>query len=172
MMRIKTRLASIIGQRAYSLESSCGPKGHIQDFDNSIPHTEIFGHKFNCKNCGQEFQPSSISKKYDTPSGELEPGCLFIMDWFEQTLIWNDGNQSPCLGLVLPNGDHWNIDSRASNCTMPNDNNHRCWVRHGDPTKGENVHVDKNGKTCAAGAGSILMGGWHGFLHNGELYDC
>ena len=34
-----------------------------------------------------------------------------------------------------------------------------------------NVHVDKSGDTCAAGAGSILIGGYHGFLHNGYLTD-
>lgn len=51
---------------------------------------------------------------------------------------------------------------------------HKCWVRHGTPPQ-EVVHVDKNGVTCGAGAGSIAIQpsgqnpGWHGFLHNGEL---
>lgn len=62
---------------------------------------------------------------------------------------------------------YWYIDSRASNCTMKDDKEHRCWVRHG--TVGEALHVDKNGKTCAAGAGSIQNANWHGFLHNGVL---
>lgn len=66
----------------------------------------------------------------------------------------------------LPNGHDWMIDSRASNCTLPNDNDHRCWIRHGEPPK---LTVDKNGKTCNAGAGSIRGGNWHGFLRNGEL---
>lgn len=65
---------------------------------------------------------------------------------------------------------HWYLDSRASNCTMPNDDDHRCWCRHG--TIGEIVHVDKVGNTCAAGAGSIAVDGFHGFLHHGELYEC
>ncbi|PBB41787.1 hypothetical protein CK222_21780 [Mesorhizobium sp. WSM3866] len=64
----------------------------------------------------------------------------------------------------------WHIDSQASNCTLPDDKEHRCWVRHG--TIGETVHVDKNGKTCAAGAGSIAVPGFHGFLHHGVLRDC
>jgi len=64
----------------------------------------------------------------------------------------------------------WPLDHRASNCTRPDDKVHRCWVRHGRPEDGT-LHVDKNGDTCAAGAGSIIMhGGWHGFLHHGELY--
>ena len=66
----------------------------------------------------------------------------------------------------LPNGREWDIDSRCSNCTLPDDRIHRCWVRHGEPP---NIHVDKNGHTCSAGAGSILAGDYHGFLHNGEL---
>jgi hypothetical protein len=63
----------------------------------------------------------------------------------------------------------WYIDGRANNCDMPDDNAHRCWCRHG--TVGEKVHVDKIGKTCGAGAGSIGVPGFHGFLHNGILRD-
>lgn len=47
---------------------------------------------------------------------------------------------------------------------------HKCWIRHGDP-RTSNVHVDKNGVTCGAGAGSIISGSYHGFLHNGFLTD-
>lgn len=70
-----------------------------------------------------------------------------------------------CLAVITPGG-YWIIDSRASNCTMPNDNDHRCWVRHGEAP---NITVDKNGLTCAAGAGSIQCGSWHGYLRDGEL---
>jgi hypothetical protein len=67
-------------------------------------------------------------------------------------------------------GHHWYIDSRASNCTLPQDMEHRCWVRHG--TVGDRITVDKNGLTCGAGAGSFFMGMndmWHGFLRNGIM---
>lgn len=67
------------------------------------------------------------------------------------------------------NGHHWDIDSRASNCTKPSDTTHRCWVRTGTPP---NVTAGKSGNTCSAGAGSILVPGWHGFLTNGELRSC
>ena len=53
---------------------------------------------------------------------------------------------------------------------MPNDNEHRCWVRHGG--FGQIVTVDKNGKTCEAGGGSIATPKFHGFLTNGELRSC
>jgi hypothetical protein len=69
------------------------------------------------------------------------------------------------LAVMTPGGT-WIIDSRASNCTKPTDNKHRCWVRHGEPP---NVTVDKNGETCEAGAGSIIAGSYHGFLRSGEL---
>jgi hypothetical protein len=37
-------------------------------------------------------------------------------------------------------------------------------VRHGEPPQ---ITVDKRGLTCHAGAGSIALGSYHGFLHNG-----
>ena len=97
-------------------------------------------------------------KVWDTPSGKLEPGCMY----------WNDNGyyDTPHLQVICPNGQGWDIDSRASNCTLPNDNEHKCWIRHGEPP---NITVDKNGKTCSAGAGSIQAGNYHGFLINGEF---
>lgn len=79
------------------------------------------------------------------------------------------GEDGRILCVKTPGGD-WIIDSRASNCTMKDDMAHRCWVRHGKPEDGT-LHVDKNGKTCSAGAGSIVCGSYHGFLHNGHLTD-
>lgn len=100
--------------------------------------------------------------------GRLPPGALYVAELMKRQDGWEfkgaDGLNVVC---VLPNGSHWYIDSRASNCTLPQDNVHRCWVRHG--TRGGVIHVDKNGHTCAAGAGSIQSGDYHGFLHNGEL---
>jgi hypothetical protein len=72
----------------------------------------------------------------------------------------------PQLEVILPDLTPWNIDGRATNCGQPEDFEHRCWVRHGEPPA---ITVDKNGLTCAAGAGSIQTGTWHGFLTNGEL---
>lgn len=93
--------------------------------------------------------------------------------WECQPFVYGDtawaGADGKAICCVLPGGHHWHIDSRASNCTMPNDNVHRCWVRHS--TIGEPIHVDKAGVTCAAGAGSIAVPGWHGFLHHGILHE-
>jgi len=83
---------------------------------------------------------------------------------------WFRGPDGRCLYVRTPGGD-WCPDHRASNCTLPDDNQHKCWVRHGRPEDGT-LHVDKNGLTCAAGAGSIGQKTWHGFLHNGELVQC
>jgi hypothetical protein len=95
---------------------------------------------------------------------ELPPGALFFQ------------NRTSSLICIVPCSRHksgttwWHIDGRASNCTMPGDTEHRCWVRHGED--GGVIHVDKNGHTCAAGAGSIQVEGFHGFLHHGVLRDC
>lgn len=96
------------------------------------------------------------------------PGAMWFAEWLEDLEgggAWWKGPDGRILICQTPGGQ-WMIDSRASNCTMPTDNEHRCWVRHGTPPE---LTVDKNGKTCAAGAGSILCGSYHGFLQNGYL---
>lgn len=91
------------------------------------------------------------------------PGALWWAEWLEDLDGWWKGPDGRILMAQTPGGQ-WCIDSRASNCTMPNDDEHRCWIRHGTPPE---ITVDKNGKTCTAGAGSIVSGNYHGFLQNG-----
>lgn len=133
-----------------------------------------------CANgCGYEFRPEDnwqvfTKRVYVRPdTGEemtiedAPPGAMWDAWWYP----WK-GPDGLSLNVVCPNGQSWSVDHRASNCTMPDDNVHRCWVRHGDP-RTERVTVDKNGLTCEAGAGSISIGdgdkNWHGFLRDGEL---
>lgn len=129
-----------------------------------------------CEYCGEAapedaWRGAGATPVYDTPSGDAEPGSLYFVLHDPEDWCWFgwencDGHHLVC---VLPNGHHWHLDQRASNCGRPDNKTHRCWVRHGDPEKGEPVHVGKNGDTCSAGAGSILAGEYHGFLHNGVL---
>jgi hypothetical protein len=106
-------------------------------------------------------------------------GAMWYADWLLEHIknIWTDadGNVRPQrygpgpdgrILIVQTPGGGWIIDSRASNCTMPQDNEHRCWVRHGTAPE---ITVDKSGNTCGAGAGSIQAGNYHGFLRNGYL---
>ena len=88
-------------------------------------------------------------------------GAIWNCPWMPDSMKKADGL---CLCCQTPGGQ-WCIDGQASNCTRPREP-HDCWVRHGVPP---HLHVDKNGNTCNAGAGSIVSGGWHGFLHHGEL---
>jgi hypothetical protein len=110
------------------------------------------------------------SRLYDTASGAPEPGDVFWISVHEgdSCYQWDDCPGPHCHG-ILPNGHDWDIDGRASNCTLPKDRRHRCWVRTGSPEAGT-LHVDKGGRpgdppTCSAGAGSIAAPGWHGHLH-------
>jgi hypothetical protein len=96
-------------------------------------------------------------------------GAMWDATWFDDDPLYT-GADGISLVVRTPGGT-WMVDSRASNCTLPDDDVHKCWVRHGDPRTGE-LHVDKNGVTCSAGAGSILSGSYHGFLHNGYLVSC
>jgi len=134
--------------------------------------------------CGYEFADTdewqlfneALYRRSDT--GELvtlrdaPAGALWYAFWRVGDLAPTpDGNIVMC---KTPGGD-WCIDDRASNCTRPDDNVHHCWVRHGSPedplglNSGQPFHVDKNGDTCSAGAGSIICGNYHGFLHGGYL---
>jgi hypothetical protein len=101
-------------------------------------------------------------------------GAMWYADWmlgYEQTRTAFAGPDGRCLVVKLPNGHDWMIDAICSNCTDREGalkGDHKCWVRHGTAP---NITVDKNGKTCGAGGGSILSGTYHGFLRNGELVE-
>lgn len=103
-------------------------------------------------------QPSDVGGPAPAP-----PGATWDAWWMPDAWRGPDGI---ALMARCPNGHHWTVDGRASNCTLPDDRVHKCWVRHGDP-RDCRVSVDKNGVTCAAGGGSIQAGDYHGFLTNG-----
>lgn len=144
-----------------------------------------------CEDCGAQVPEGSFLNRshehnqpiyqvftrrlYKTASGQPEPGDVFWATWYHGEhrrgyCPWdNCDDPRGHLMVVLPTGHHWDVDGRAGNCTMKDDRAHRCWVRHGEPP---NLHVDKNGHTCSAGAGSIGSPGYHGFLHHGHLTNC
>lgn len=115
--------------------------------------------------------PLGVEARYRRPNTgeewarhELPPGAMFDAFWMPAAWRGTDGIS---LVVILPTGHGWYVDSEAANCTRPGEPHH-CWVRHGDP-RTEPVTVDKNGDTCAAGAGSIAVEGYHGFLRDGIL---
>ena len=131
--------------------------------------------------CGMEAPPDAHHQLFyqhwwSNPLGKPEPGDVFFAEYYhhpdaKRALCRWDNCEDPRghLKVILPNGHEWDVDGRASNCTKPDDRLHRCWVRHGDPLNPSTLHVDKAGNTCNAGAGSILSGDYHGFLHHGML---
>jgi len=92
---------------------------------------------------------------------ELPIGAMWVASWKHRK-----GYDDRAICVMLPGRHIWSIDARCKNCTRMEDTTHRCWIRHGEPP---NVTVDKNGNTCSAGTGSIVVPGWHGFLRNGHL---
>lgn len=128
-----------------------------------------------CEACGRELPESATRQVWaktlhrGAPDGRLYTiddapvGAMWDADWLPEEYAGPDGIR---LTVRTPGGD-WHVDSTASNCTRRREP-HACWVRHGDPRTGQ-VHVDKNGNTCSAGAGSIGVGDYHGFLHHGHL---
>jgi hypothetical protein len=166
---MKARLATPIKKVIVVVLKTNNERITLEEFDINVSSDEI-ALKYSW-NILKEKYPDMIAictdKIYDTPSGQLEPGCLFWNDWYPETMYW-DNQKGPHLMAILPNGNHWCIDSRASNCTLPLDRTHRCWCRHGELP---NITVNKVGETCSAGAGSIQSGTYHGFLINGEFTE-
>lgn len=143
--------------------------------------------------CGYEFQATDRRQVFNmrlyrgAPDKKLYTlqdapvGAMWDAEWLHDQ-EWATGPDGIALMVRLPDGSDWAVDQEASNCTrkqwvpVPGQQNtrkwggrtHYCWVRHGDPRSG-NIHVDKNGNTCRAGAGSIQTRKWHGFLHHGFL---
>lgn len=153
----------------------------LEEIDHSDPRWPT-----TCEHCDYQFTDGDRWQKWTellyrrTDTGDLrvlhqgapapgapsaEPGACWDAWWMPSAIRNADGMY---LMVRCPDGHDWSVDSRASNCTMPNDNEHRCWIRHGDPRECR-VTVDKNGDTCAAGAGSIATPNWHGFLRDGVL---
>ena len=117
----------------------------------------------------------SRKRRYTTDSGRPEIGNMYYVTWLQVAAEDGVGTSCSCtwsncdgrhLYVILPNGWEWDSDGRASNCTLPDEKTHRCWVRTGEPPL---VTAGKQGHTCSAGAGSIAPPGWHGFLRNGKL---
>lgn len=100
--------------------------------------------------------------------GDAPVGAIWDAYWMRDAGFSRTGPDGKYLVCRLPDGSDWCIDSRASNCTLPDDDAHRCWARHGEAP---HLTVDKDGLTCHAGAGSIQVRTWHGFLRNGELVE-
>jgi len=133
-----------------------------------------------CAACGYSFTAddqwqSNTQRLHRTPSGELlrpqeaDPGAMWFVPWYDGFYV---PQLEHVLAVMLPNKIDWVVDSQANNCTMPDDRRqekHHCWIISGTLP---DITAGKGGVTCAAGAGSILAGNWHGFLRNGYLEEC
>jgi hypothetical protein len=136
-----------------------------------------------CADCGTMMtvnrRTASISagRRYArTDTGEVRDqiadfgvGAMWFATWYRRDdglYGWDFDNLDTPPLIVRTPGGAWDIDSRSHNCAWPMERTHRCWVREGEPPK---ITVSKQGHSCPAGAGSIQMGGYHGFLRDGEL---
>lgn len=108
---------------------------------------------------------AALSEGDETPLHEAPDGAMWFADWMPDNAHWR-GPDGRALIVRIPGHHDWHVDGEASNCTRKGDDTHKCWVRHGTPP---DVTVGKAGETCAAGAGSILAGDYHGFLQAGVL---
>lgn len=123
-----------------------------------------------CRKCGETFEGECqlfrkrLYRRQDTEAltttDDAAPGAMWYGDGYRT------GPDGKSLYVKCPDGHVWFIDGRATNCTRPEDNEHRCWVREGTPP---NITAGKEGNTCGAGAGSIQTPDYHGFLRDGAF---
>src|SRR5688572_27336820 len=55
-----------------------------------------------CDNCKEEFIADTAGSHYDTPTGELYPGCLYWDNSLPEDYYW-DNHKGPYLMAILPN---------------------------------------------------------------------
>jgi hypothetical protein len=146
-----------------------GDTGELVTTDDA-PHGAVFDAQW-LKDCPDQTGPDGQCIHVKVPNGAL--GSYWNVDSRASNC------DSPCKWCRAPYRSH-----KKENCSNPGDAEHtwtkgsyedgrphKCWIRSGDPRLGT-LHVDKNGVTCNAGAGSIDNRKWHGFLHNGKLTKC
>lgn len=95
-------------------------------------------------------------------------GAMWYAPWMDG--VWRH-QLAHTLMVRLPGGVDWMPDMAAQNCGRrddPRQEQHHCWVVKGVPP---DITVGKDGPTCSAGAGSIAVPGYHGFLRGGWLTE-
>ena len=147
--------------------------GYYELVDPPAPNDPRLPRK--CDHCDFEFTGAAYRQVFDeqiylSDDGSEHsirnhtPGMMWYSDYLGE---WAHGPDGRSLHVVCPDGREWLIDGPCSNCGNPTDRGafdkaHRCWVRHGTPPE---ISVDKNGRTCSAGGGSIdTKHAYHGFL--------
>lgn len=147
--------------------------------DSRWPKQCSCGYVFTEQDVWQLFT-ATIYKRVDTGEEytlrDAPDGAMWYADWILHGRLPDDPNRcymgpdGHSLVVKVVGGHDWMVDGRASNCTMPDDDVHKCWCRYGDPRTG-NITVDKSCNTCNAGGGSILTDKWHGFLRDGMFVE-
>lgn len=155
-------------------------EGYITNGTKPMPSHDDPRWPVQCEYCGYAFQESNewqrntetIYQRTDTGEEmtirDAPAGAMWYAWWHDH---WCTPQGKHALVVKTPGGE-WIVDSQASNCSMKEDfkqEKHHCWILHGEPP---NVTADKQGgPTCAAGAGSIQCGSYHGFLRSGFLEE-
>lgn len=126
--------------------------------------------------CGEAFRADDTAHVFaDLVYRRADTGAELTLREAPAGAMWDavwrleKGPDGRSLMVRLPDGHDWCVDGRASNCTLPHDDEHRCWLRTGEAPR---ITVGKSApgqRTCAAGAGSIATRGYHGFLRDGRL---
>ncbi len=159
--------APIIWAEGAERRSYCAPEREQYAGDPRWPRQCACGEAFRDDDASQVFV-DRIYRRVDTGAEitlrEASAGAMWDAEWRLEK-----GPDGRSLMVRLPDGHDWCVDGRASNCTLPNDDEHRCWLRTGEPPRITVGKVAPGQRSCSAGAGSIATPNWHGFLRDGRL---
>jgi len=139
--------------------------------DPRWPATCACGEPFNADDAWQVFSDHIYRRVDNGEERQLRdwqkvPGAMWDA-WYYHDWARMCGFDGRSMCVVCPDGHEWCIDGVASNCPIPEDRGHKCWLRTGEPpnlTVGKNVEGQR---TCSAGGGSIATPGYHGFMTSG-----
>lgn len=182
----KYHRSEVVVRRFALGENDVYPEGWISDDERKVKAVKY------CTRCGNHnFSEAALNRiggskgrgweRLDTGQradnlNDFGPGAMWFVSWYkndETGLYTHPGfgkgfSESP-LSVRTPGGD-WLVDARCSNCSLPEDDTHKCWPRTGIAPE---ITVDKNlGHTCNVGGGSVIQGDYHGFLRGGFLVRC
>jgi hypothetical protein len=124
---------------------------------------------------GLWYRGPSAGRLWDTPSGRLEPGCIYEATWLRPKRWLEPGQDSylsaeywdACraagrilvpLAAVCPDGRHWVLHAHASNGTRRPDGLITGWSVTGEPPR-------------ITARPSIVTGSYHGWLTDGVFSD-
>lgn len=111
-------LRPAIGDPIWPAKCDCGAS--FENSDTIERGGQMFVHRLHKRSDNGE-----LTTLRDAPAGAMWRG--WWMKHEGRYWDWDNQTEAPLI-CKTPSAREWNIDGRASNCTLPNEMLHRCWI--------------------------------------------